>query len=67
MLSACITAMLMTNLLIIKFWFRPAAENGIAAFTGDGLDEKVMVSACEAIALPAEPVYRLLSLGICRL
>lgn len=33
-----------------KILVSACAENGIAAFTGDGLDEKVMVSACEAIA-----------------
>lgn len=33
-----------------KILVSACAENGISAFTGDGLDEKVMVSACEAIA-----------------
>lgn len=33
-----------------KILVSACAENGIAAFTGDGLDEKVMISACEAIA-----------------
>ena len=32
-----------------KILVSACAENGIAAFTGDGLDEKVIISACEAI------------------
>lgn len=34
---------------IMIFWCPPGAENGIAAFTGDGVDSNVMVAATAAI------------------